>query len=216
MGFVQLAPRRHKQNKSLLAPPPCKIQKKTTYTVACEHCGLMVKRGFALAAHMLLHDAKSLSHEANSLSQRLMAGGHDAPCLSGNEALFSSELELAASFLPEAPPVMHENLDKVSAYLNALNNGCGPTDLYHLTEYCAWGPRPPNARVTEQTRFFGACDAGVGLSDAHAQVILDYCRSRDGAELPKTVDTCWANIQRAHINMCGTMKKVGYLFCYAM
>ena len=205
MGFVQLAPRRKKPNPT---------KQKKLFIVACEHCGLMVKRGFALAAHMLLHDASSLSHEANSLSQRVMAAGDAAPCLSGPEAPFTSEMELSASLSPESPPKLHECLDQVSSYISELNNGCGPTNLYHISEYRAWGPRPPNARVTEQARFLGTCDAGVGVSDAHAQVILDYCRSRDGTDLPKTVKTCWANIERAHINMCGTMKKVSELFWY--
>jgi hypothetical protein len=65
----------------------------------------MVKRGFALAAHMLLHDASSLSHEANSLSQRLMAAGDEAACLSGHEAAFTSEMERSASLSPETTPV---------------------------------------------------------------------------------------------------------------
>jgi hypothetical protein len=181
MGFVQLAPRRKKPNKT---------KQKKLYIVACEHCGLKVKRSFALAAHMLLHDASSLSHEANSLSQRVMAAGNETPCLSGHEAPFTSQMELSPCLSPEAPPVLHENLDKVSSYIRELNNGCCPTNLYHLTEYRAWGPRPSNARVTVQARFLGACDAGVGLSDGHAQVILDYCRSCDGTELPKTVETC--------------------------
>ncbi len=84
----------------------------------------------------------------------------------------------------------------------------GPTNLYHLTEYRFWGPRPPDKSEAEQARFLSVCEAGVGISDAHAQVILDYCRSRDGTDLPKTVATCWANIERAHTKMCGQMKKV--------
>ena len=96
----------------------------------------------------------------------------------------------------------------VSSYLNGLNNGRGAQDLDYINAYREWGPKEPLDNIQEQARFLAACDAGVGISDQHAQVLLDYVRTRDGIPLPKKVKTCWNNMKRVHESMCGTLKKV--------
>ncbi len=70
------------------------------------------------------------------------------------------------------------------------------------------GPKEPLDKIQEQARFLAACDAGVGISDQHAQVLLDYVKTRDDISLPKKVKTCWNNMKRIHESMCGTLKKV--------
>jgi hypothetical protein len=96
----------------------------------------------------------------------------------------------------------------VSSYLNGLNNGRGPQDLHYINAYHEWGPKEPLDKIQEQARFLAACDAGVGISDQHAQVLLDYVKTRDGIPLPKKVKTCWKNMKRVHESMCGTLQKV--------
>ena len=96
----------------------------------------------------------------------------------------------------------------VSSYLNGLNHGRGAQDLDYINAYREWGPKEPLDKIQEQARFLAACDAGVGISDQHAQVLLDYARTRDGIPLPKKVKTCWNNMKRVHESMCGTLKKV--------
>ena len=96
----------------------------------------------------------------------------------------------------------------VSSYLNGLNNGRGAQDLDYINAYREWGPKEPLDKIQEQARFLAACDAGVGISDQHAQVLLDYAKTRDGIPLPKKVKTCWNNMKRVHESMCGTLKKV--------
>jgi hypothetical protein len=82
-------------------------------------------------------------------------------------------------------------------------------DLDHINAYREWGTTyQPTTSERAQARFLAACDAGVGVSDQHAQIILDYCRIREGPELPKTVQTCWRNIERTHAKMCGSITKV--------
>ena len=110
------------------------------------------------------------------------------------------------SFLRSTPPLatrpdIHQYLEK----LHPANDG---VDLYHINAYREWGPKRPDASEREQARFLAVCDAGVGISDQHAQIILDYVRTREGPSLPKTVETCWKNIERAHAKMCGIMSKV--------
>jgi hypothetical protein len=96
----------------------------------------------------------------------------------------------------------------ISQYLGRLHLANDEVDLYHINAYREWGPLRPDASECEQARFLAVCDAGVGISDQHAQIILDYVRTREGPSLPKTVDTCWKNIERAHAKMCGIMSKV--------
>ena len=108
----------------------------------------------------------------------------------------------------------------ISQYLGKLHPSNDGVDLYHINAYREWGPKRPNASEREQARFLAVCDAGVGISDQHAQIILDYVRTRQGPPLPKTVETCWKNIERAHAKMCGNMTKVvllnGMGNCYLM
>jgi hypothetical protein len=96
----------------------------------------------------------------------------------------------------------------ISQYLGGLNPPNEEVDLDHINAYRDWGPIRPDASECEQARFLAVCDAGVGISDQHAQIILDYVRTREGPSLPKTVDTCWKNVERAHAKMCGNISKV--------
>ena len=105
----------------------------------------------------------------------------------------------------------------VPTYLNGLNNGMGAEDLNYINAYRDWGPKEPMDNLKEQARFLAACDAGVGVSDQHAQVLLDYVNSRDGIPLPKKVQTCWKNMKRVHESMCGTLQKVRpWLICMTL
>jgi hypothetical protein len=202
MGFVQLAPRR--KQPQIPHKPLHVVKNRKKCRVPCPQCGQIFKQGFGLRLHVLNDCGKCINDDSQDSHQR-SAESHEA---SSNNSMHDE----ASSSSHEAPPILGDKLQDVSSYIRQLNNGCGPTELYHLTEYRFWAPRHPDASVAEQARFLGACDAGVGISDTHAQVILDYCRSRDGIGLPKTVKTCWANIERAHTSMCGPMKKVCYMF----
>ena len=99
---------------------------------------------------------------------------------------------------------------ELSQYLGRLDWNAPGADLYHINAYRDWGPTRPSASEREQARFLAACDGGVGMSDRHAQLLLNYCRARNGPRLPKRVKTCWKNIERAHAKMCGTIAKVKY------
>ncbi len=96
----------------------------------------------------------------------------------------------------------------ISQYLGRLDPDIKGANLHHINAYRDWGPKRPNASEREQARFLASVDAGVGVSDQHAQSFLDYARTREGPWLPKTVTTCWKNIERAHAKMCGTIHKV--------
>jgi hypothetical protein len=98
----------------------------------------------------------------------------------------------------------------LSQYLDRLDRNARAADLNHINAYRDWGPTRPSESEREQARFLAACDGGVGMSDRHAQLILNYCRTRKGPRLPKRVATCWKNIERAHAKMCGTIVKVKY------
>ena len=84
----------------------------------------------------------------------------------------------------------------------------GPEDLHFINAYRYWGPKEPMDTLKEQARFLAACDAGVGVSDQHAQVLLDYVNTRAGIPLTKKVKTCWNNMKRVNESMCGTLQKV--------
>ncbi len=129
--------------------------------------------------------------------------------------------------LEDIDSISNSNLDTASetsqhgndvrTYLNGLNNGSGAEDLDYINAYRDWGPKEPMDNLKEQARFLSACDAGVGVSDQHAQVLLDYVNSRDGVPLPKKVQTCWKNMKRVHESMCGTLQKVRpRLICMTM
>ena len=84
----------------------------------------------------------------------------------------------------------------------------GPEDPHFINAYRDWGPKEPMDKLKEQARFLAASDAGVGVSDQHAQVLLDYVNTRGGIPLPKKLKTCWNNMKRVHESMCGTLQKV--------
>ncbi len=96
----------------------------------------------------------------------------------------------------------------ISQYLDRLDADCQRVDLHHINACRAWGPKRPNASEREQASFLAACDAGVGVSDQHAQSFLNYARTREGPWLPKSIKTCWKNVEKAHAKMCGTIHKV--------
>ena len=104
----------------------------------------------------------------------------------------------------------------MSAYLNALNNdnGAQDLDLDYINAYREWGPKEPIDTLKEQARFLAACDAGVGVSDQHAQVLLNYANTRAGIPLPKKLKTCWNNMKRVHELMWDIKKGTPYAYMH--
>ena len=175
--------------------------------VQCYECGEFTKHGYGVTAHR-----KQCQLSTEHVSVRctvpfdLEAVQDVESVVEDEEGLGDSDSISNSSQHTASKTSLHRN--NVSAYLNGLNNGMGPEDLHFINAYRDWGPKEPMDTLQEQARFLAACDAGVGISDQHAQVLLDYVNTRGGTPLPKTVKTCWNNMKRVHESMCGTLQKV--------
>ena len=183
--------------------PAHAVRKQLLRFVQCYKCGEFTKHGFAVQAHRKqcfvrntvcsvpfdLHDVEDVESVID-----------DKEDLGDIDSISNSSQHTASE------TSQHGN--NVSAYLNGLNNGMGPEDLHFINAYRDWGPKEPMDKLKEQARFLAACDAGVGVSDQHAQVLLDYVNTRGGIPLPKKLKTCWNNMKRVHESMCGTLQKV--------
>ena len=182
-------------------------RKKQICFVQCNECGEFTKHGFAVTAHR-----KQCQLSTEHVSVRctvpidLEAIQDVESVVEDEEGLGYSDSISNSSQHTASETSLHRN--NVSTYLNGLNNGMGPEDLHFINAYRDWGPKEPMDTLQEQARFLAACDAGVGISDQHAQVLLDYVNTRGGTPLPKTVKTCWNNMKRVHESMCGTLQKV--------
>jgi hypothetical protein len=175
--------------------------------VQCYECGEFTKQGYAVKAH---RKQCQLSTEPVSVRCSVpfdLEDVEDVESVREDEEDLGDIHSISNSSLHTASETSQHG-NNVSAYLNGLNNGMGPEDLHFINAYRDWGPKEPMDKLKEQARFLAACDAGVGVSDQHAQVLLDYVNTRAGIPLPKKVQTCWKNMKRVHESMCGTLQKV--------
>ena len=187
--------------------PAREDRKKQMRFVQCYECGEFTKHGFAVKAH---RKQCQLNTEPVSIRCSVpfdLEAVRYVECVVEDEEDLGDIDSISNSSEHTASETSHHGTN-VSAYLNGLNNGLGPEDLHFINAYRDWGPKEPMEILKEQARFLAACDAGVGISDQHAQVLLDYVNTRGGTPLPKKVKTCWNNMKRVHESMCGTLQKV--------
>jgi hypothetical protein len=173
----------------------------------CLTCNDVFKHGYAFDVHKRSCGIKGSSSSGNEDTDTDGSPYENTTDASNDDIAYSND-DLSDGFQPPLCLPNNRPMNEVSAYLSALNNSRGPWDLNHINAYREWGPKMPTPRLMEQAKLLGACDAGVGISEQHAQVILTYCRSRKGIPLPKTIRTCWKNIKRGHEKMCGPLRKV--------
>ena len=181
--------------------------------VQCYECGEFTKHGFAVKSHRKQCQLRMNALRKQSVRNTECSIPFDLHDVEDVESVIDDKEDLGdidsisnSSQHTASETSQHGN--NVSAYLNGLNNGMGPEDLHFINAYRDWGPKEPMDKLKEQARFLAACDAGVGVSDQHAQVLLDYVNTRAGIPLPKKVKTCWNNMKRVHESMCGTLQKV--------
>jgi hypothetical protein len=95
----------------------------------------------------------------------------------------------------------------VEDYLRDLTDDTYRTDIQYdpkrVLKYLSWTKRPLTEIEHETIRFLRCASFGNGLSKAHANEWLAYERELGGrAELlPKTIDTLWSTMERAHRSM---------------